>query len=106
LEKNARIEVFKQAESRLKDEIVRSQTGCATLEHKLDDKEQTIDRLNSRLQNLDKIGGALEEKGDQLNQLDSQFHKEREIRLVVEKELKILTKENFALGEKIDAKEK
>jgi chromosome segregation ATPase len=105
IQSEAQVEISRQAENRLKSEIVRFCADKQTLEHRLEDKEQTIDRLNSRLQNLERIGGALEEKGDQLNELDSKFHKERELRLVLQKELKILEKENMAMEDKLESKE-
>lgn len=101
----SKMESYKYTEFRLRDEIVKTQSMLTTAEQKLEDKDQTINRLNSRLQNLERLGGALEQKGDELHELDSKFHKEREIRLVIERELDIIQKENKALEERLDSKE-
>lgn len=75
------------------------------MEEKISDKNESIFRLNSRLQNLEKLGQVLEQKGDELHQLDSQFHFEREQRLVLEKELKMLERDNSSLSQKLEIME-
>lgn len=87
---------------RLREDVTRLAASNSALEEKLADKNETIVRLNSRLRNLEKLGQALEQRGDELNQLDSEFHFEREQRLVLEKELKLLEKENQILHQKVD----
>ena len=44
------------SEIRSKEETTKLQANLAALEEKMDDKNQTITRLNSRLQNLEKLG--------------------------------------------------
>lgn len=87
---------------RLREDVTMLAARNSALEEKLADKNETIGRLNSRLRNLEKLGEALEQRGDELNQLDSEFHFEREQRLVLEKELKLLEKDNQVLHQKIE----